>query len=67
VFAVFVVLLGFALFSLVTASIAAFFVGEDERQMRHDLHRDIKALHNEVVALRAQINRETVQNKTPEP
>ena len=55
VFAVFVVMLGFAIFSLVTASIAAFFVGEDERQMRHELHHDIKALRNEVAALREQL------------
>jgi voltage-gated potassium channel len=48
VFAVFMVLLGYALLSLVTASIAAFFVGEDEKQLRREFHRDIKELRGEV-------------------
>ncbi len=58
VFAVFMVLIGYALLSLVTASIAAFFVGEDEKQLRRELHRDIKALHDEVRQLRQALERE---------
>jgi voltage-gated potassium channel len=65
VFAVFVVLLGYAIFSLMTASIAAFFVGEDERQLRHELHHDIKALRNEVAALQAQLNSAVAPGKRP--
>jgi voltage-gated potassium channel len=55
VFAVFIVLLGYAVLSLVTASIAALFVGEEEKEMRRDMHRDIRALRGEVAELRRQI------------
>ncbi|WP_338847532.1 potassium channel family protein [Massilia sp. W12] len=55
VFAVFTVLLGYALFSLVTASIAALFVGEDEKRLERELHADIRALRAEVAALRADL------------
>lgn len=52
VFAVFIVLLGYAIFSIVTANIAALFVGEEDAKFERDLHRDIRALHQEVAALR---------------
>jgi voltage-gated potassium channel len=52
VFAVFIVLLGYALFSIVTASIAALFIGEDEKRLERELHADIRALRKEVIALR---------------
>ncbi|MES2047537.1 MAG: potassium channel family protein [Pseudomonadota bacterium] len=52
VFAVFIVLLGYAIFSIVTANIAALFVGEEEAKFERDLHRDIRALHQELAALR---------------
>jgi len=53
VFAVIMVLIGYAVISMVTASIAAFFIGEDEKRMRHEMHRDIKALRDELAQLRA--------------
>lgn len=56
VFAAFVVLLGYGILSLVFASIAAIFVGQEERVLRREMHRDIKHLHKEIVVLR-----ETVQ------
>lgn len=52
-FAAFMVLLGYALMSLVTGAIAAAFVGEDEKRLRRELHEDIKRLRNEVEMLRA--------------
>jgi voltage-gated potassium channel len=52
-FAAFMVLLGYALMSLVTGAIAAAFVGEDEKRLRRELHEDIKRLRNEVELLRA--------------
>jgi voltage-gated potassium channel len=52
VFAVFIVLLGYAMFSIVTANIAALFVGEEDAKFERDLHNDIRALHQEVAALR---------------
>jgi voltage-gated potassium channel len=55
-FAAFMVLLGFAMLSLVTGAIAAAFVGEDERKLRHELHADIKALRLEVQALRSALS-----------
>jgi len=50
-FAGLMVLLGFTLFSLVTASIAAFFVGEDEKLLRKAMHDDIRKLHDEIAQL----------------
>ena len=52
-FAVIMVLIGYAIMSMVTASIAAFFVGEDEKLLRREVHHDIKALREEVAQLRA--------------
>lgn len=50
--AITMVLIGFALLSLVTASFAAFFLGEDEKRLRHEMHLDIKELREEVAQLR---------------
>lgn len=50
-FAGLMVLLGFTLFSLVTASIAAFFVGEDEKLLRKAMHEDIRKLRDEIAQL----------------
>jgi voltage-gated potassium channel len=52
-FAAMMVLVGYAILSMVTASIAAFFVGEDEKHLRREIHHDIKALREEVAQLRA--------------
>lgn len=58
VFAVFIVLLGYAMFSIVTANIAALFVGEEEAKFEQDLHKDIRALHQEVAALRELLHKQ---------
>lgn len=55
VFAAFVVLLGYGLLSLLFASIAAIFVEQEERQLRREMHRDIKTLHAEIAALRTEV------------
>lgn len=56
IFAVFVVLLGYAVLSLVTAAIAAMWVETTERRIEHDilrqLHLEVSALRGEVAALR---------------
>jgi len=57
IFAVFIVLLGYAIFSVVTASIAALFVGEDEKRFEKELHSDIKSLREEIAVLRDEIRR----------
>ena len=57
IFAIFMVLLGYALFSIVTASISALFVGEDEKRLERELHADIRALREEVAALREDLRR----------
>lgn len=54
-FAVFIVIVGFGMLSLTTASIAAFFIGEDEAKLRQEMHRDIRELRGEVTALRDEI------------
>ena len=43
--------IGVALLSMVTASIAAFFVGEDEKLLRREMHRDIRELRQEVASM----------------
>ena len=56
IFAVFVVLLGLAVLSAVTASIAALWVQTEERRIEHevlrDLHRELKVIRDELAALR---------------
>ena len=60
-FAVIVVLLGLAVLSLVTASVAAMFVETEERQIERDLMHEIGALRSEVRSLRDELR----QLKTP--
>ena len=66
IFAVFVVLLGYAVLSLVTAAIAAMWVETTERRIEHDILRQI---HVEVSTLRAEVAalREAVQPPAPPP
>lgn len=58
IFAVFVVLLGYAVLSLVTAAIAAMWVETTERRVEHeilhDLHAQLGALREELRLMRAQ-------------
>lgn len=54
-FAVFMVLLGYAVMSMVTAAIAAAFIGEDEKTLRREMHRDVKRLSEEIAALRNEV------------
>ena len=61
IFAVFIVLLGYAMFSIVTANIAALFVGEEEAGFERELHGDIRALHQEVAALRRELRAQDAQ------
>jgi len=56
VFAVFIVLLGYAVFSVVTATIAALFVSADEKRFELELHHDIRALRREIDALRDELH-----------
>jgi voltage-gated potassium channel len=63
VFAVFIVLLGYAVLSLVMASIASLFVGEEEKELRREMHRDVRALRSEVAELRREI--EGLRGKYP--
>lgn len=62
IFAVVMVVLGFTLLSLVTASLAAFFVGEEEKVLRRELHRDIKDLRSDVAQLRDEIRQHRQEN-----
>ncbi|GAA4031576.1 potassium channel family protein [Actimicrobium antarcticum] len=59
IFAVFIVLLGYAVFSVVTASIAALFIGEDEKRFQKELHADIRSLRHEIAGLREELHRST--------
>ena len=56
IFAVFIVLMGYALLSLVTASIVALLVGEEEKLLRQELHADMRLLRHEIALLRAQLD-----------
>jgi voltage-gated potassium channel len=55
-FAMIVAVLGFGMLSLTTASIAVFFIEEDEKKLRREMHHDIRLLYAEVAALRAEIH-----------
>ncbi|MEX3934400.1 potassium channel family protein [Paraburkholderia phymatum] len=55
VFAVFVVLLGYGMLSLVFASIAAALIGREERALRREMHRDIKHLTGEIGRLHVEL------------
>lgn len=59
IFAVFVVLLGFGVLSLVTAAIAAHWVETEERRIEreilHDMRRELGHLRQELVSLRAAV------------
>jgi voltage-gated potassium channel len=59
IFSVFVVLLGYGVLSLVTASVAAMFVGSQERKVEreilHDMHLQLKTVRQEIAALRDSI------------
>lgn len=59
IFAAIMVVLGYAILSLVTASIAAFFIGKDELRLRHEMHSDIKALRHELAQLREELHQGT--------
>lgn len=63
-FSVIVVLLGLAVLSLVTASVAAMFVETEERQIERDLMYEIGALRSEVRSLRNEL-RELKTSQTP--
>jgi voltage-gated potassium channel len=54
-FSVIVVLLGLAVLSLVTASVAAMFVETEERQIERDLMQEIASLRAEVRSLRDEV------------
>lgn len=59
IFSVFVVLLGYGILSLVTASVAAMFVGTQERKVEQeilrDMHREMKDLRQEIDRLRQEM------------
>lgn len=64
-FAVVVVLLGLAVLSLVTASVAAMFVETEERQIERDLMHEIAALRVEVRSLHDEIRELKNLRRTP--
>jgi voltage-gated potassium channel len=59
IFSVFVVLLGYGVLSLVTASVAAMFVGSQERKVEReilrDMHAQLKEVRQEIATLRHSI------------
>lgn len=63
IFAVFIVLLGYALFSIFTASISAILVGEDEKRLRHELHMDTRMLRAEIAALRGELRDALIEKR----
>ncbi len=50
-FAVFIVVVGVATMSMVTASIAALLIGEDERRLRQEMHEDVRTMRVEIARL----------------
>ena len=56
-FSVIVVLMGLAVLSLVTASVAAMLVEVEEREVEQDVLREIGQLRNEIQQLRSEMKR----------
>ena len=69
-FSVLVVLLGLAVLSLVTASLAALFVEqeveEEERQIERELMRELHALRRQVAALQDRLDRHNGATQPPQ-
>lgn len=69
IFAVFVVLMGFGVLSLVTASIAAMWVQTEERRIEReilrDLHRQMASLREELTAMREAAQRSSRSEREP--
>lgn len=69
IFAVFVVLLGFAVLSLVTASIAALWVQTEERRIEQevllDLHRELRVIREQLAAMRLAQPSQPARDRTP--
>jgi voltage-gated potassium channel len=66
VWAVVMVLLGFAVLSMLTATLVTMFLGEDEAKLRRELHHDIRTLRDEVRTLRAEIAAARAADAAPE-
>jgi voltage-gated potassium channel len=64
-FAVVVVLLGLAVLSLVTASVAAMLVETDEQKVQHELLHEIAALRAEVRSLQAELHAMQTERTPP--
>ena len=65
-FALVVVLLGLAVLSLVTASIAAIFVQQEEREVEHSLLQAIRASQHQIERLEAVVAKlEAAQTQPP--
>lgn len=62
-FAVFVIVLTYAVMSLVIASITAFFIGKEEKQIRREMHQDIRQLRQEINQLREEFSTRNDQLK----
>lgn len=56
-FAAIMVFIGFGFFSMVVASISAYFVGEEEKVENEKIHDDIRELRNEIRNLRQDLDR----------
>lgn len=71
VFSVIVVVVGFAVLSLVTASISALLVGKQERMIEyeilHDLHKQVRLLREEIAELRQEGHLASPPADTPPP
>ncbi len=58
IFAGVVIVLTYGVMSLVTASIAAFFIGKEEKRLRTEIHQEMKLLRQELAELRARLESE---------
>jgi voltage-gated potassium channel len=65
-FASVVIVLTYGMMSLVTASIAAFFVGQEEKRIRLEMHHDLKALREDIAELRALLRETRGKPAAPE-
>ena len=60
------VVVGYAVFSLITGGLAALFVGQAEKRARHALHSDVEALRDELRQWRIELTSRKPDGSTPE-
>ena len=66
-FSVLIILIAVGIMSLVTASLAAYFIGKEDATLRREMHQDLKALRREVQHLRESLDQRQHDKSSADP